>query len=335
MIQKLYTGLLKAGLHLMQCSGIAANRTIEGFHTAHGSYRNLSFFGKVNLLPPYQGSRGTKLSPSGKAQVLKVTNRWLHVVTLSLYIITNSVKIGATDPRSASHNKEVAMATSKTIQAQVPEPNKKSVMIPAPKFENAVFHIGGPVLVIHRFSAKTKNEMKMKMEAGKTASSKKNREPKDTDQTYNEARYVSKEGWDGFHAGAIRNAMISACRLVNFKMTLAKLSLFVEADGYDAQEPQIPLVRIYGKPQKQEDMARVETGAPYVTVRAAYHNWKAQVRVRWDNDQFTLTDVTNLINRVGAQVGLCEGRYDSPNSCGMGWGSFEIERTNSAHGKAA
>ena len=201
----------------------------------------------------------------------------------------------------------------------------KVVSIAAPKFQTAEFTIKGLApLVIHRFSAKTKNEMKLKMETGKAASSKKNREAKDTDTTYNEARYISREGWDGFHAAAIRNAMISACRLVGFKMTLAKLSVFVEADGVDAQEPQIPLIRIYGEPIKQEDMARVETGQPYVTVRAAYHGWSANLRIRYDADQFTIEDVSNLIMRVGMQVGIGEGRPDSKNSAGMGWGTFEI-----------
>lgn len=207
-------------------------------------------------------------------------------------------------------------------------PSSKSVAISAPRFGRAEFSISGTeVLVIHRFSAKTKLQMKEKMETGKAAGNRKNREPKDTDQTYQEARYKSGDGWDGFHAGAMRNAMISACRLVGFKMTLAKLSIFVEADGHDAEEPQIPLIRIYGDPVKQEDMARVETGQPYVTVRAAYHGWKAKVKIRWDQDQFTLADVTNLLSRVGMQVGIGEGRPDSKNSAGMGWGLFELERT--------
>ena len=204
----------------------------------------------------------------------------------------------------------------------------QSVSIAAPKFQTAEFSIRGIApLVIHRFSAKTKNQMKLKMETGKAASSKKNRDPKNTDDTYNESRDISREGWDGFHAAAIRNAMISACRLVGFKMTLAKLSVFVEADGVDAQEPQIPLIRIIGTPTKQEDMARVETGQPYVTIRAAYHDWKAKIRIRWDNDQFTVVDIANLLSRVGLQVGIGEGRPDSKNSCGMGWGMFEVEGT--------
>jgi len=202
----------------------------------------------------------------------------------------------------------------------------QTVSIKPPNFGVAEFGITGvSPLVIHRFSAKTKEEMKQKMETGKAAASKKNREAKSTDELFEEARYVSAEGWDGIHAGAFRAALISACRLVGYKMTLAKLSIFIEPDGYDAKEPQIPLVRIYGKAVKQEDMARVETGQPYVTVRAAYHDWRAKLRIRWDADQFTLPDLTNLLARAGLQVGIGEGRPDSKNSAGMGWGLFRIE----------
>lgn len=227
--------------------------------------------------------------------------------------------------------KEIRLAGERTHIAGNGAERRAVVTIKPPNFQSATFNIRalpGVPLVIHRFSQKLIAQMKEKMETGKAAGSKKNREPKNTDESYQEARYTSKEGWDGFHAAAIRCALISACRLVGFKMTLAKLSLFVEADGRDVKEPQIPLVRIYGEPTKQEDMARVETGQPYVTVRAAYHDWSSKLRIRWDADQFTLGDVTNLLSRVGLQVGICEGRPDSKNSAGMGWGLFEVERHN-------
>lgn len=201
----------------------------------------------------------------------------------------------------------------------------ETVMISAPNIKTTTFEIVGTApLVVHRFSAKTKQEMKQKMETGKAASSKKNREAKMTDDLYQESRYISTEGWDGIHAGSIRNALISACRLVGFKMTLAKLSVFVVQDGWDSKEPQIPLIRIYGDPIKQEDIARVATGKPYVTVRAAYHNWKAKITIRYDADQFTSQDVSNLLYRAGLQVGIGEGRPDSKNSAGMGWGTFRL-----------
>lgn len=219
-----------------------------------------------------------------------------------------------------NHTKESVMATKET--------ESKSVTIPAPRFGRAEFHIRGTSpLVIHRFSKKVADQMADNQATGKAASSKRNRTPKSSDDTYNEARYRHADGWDGFNASSIRNAMISACRLVNFKMTLAKLSIFVEADGWDALEPQMPLIRIIGKPVKQPDMARVATGAPYIAYRPAYHNWEAKIKIRWDEDQFTLADVSNLLSRVGQQVGIGEGRPDSRNSAGMGWGLFELAET--------
>ncbi len=204
--------------------------------------------------------------------------------------------------------------------------NQQTVTIKPPNFKIAEFRINGNApLVQHRFSAKAKQEMIRAMESGKTESSKKKRDPKDLDQMYEEARYRSPEGWDGFHAASIRKACISACRLVNFKMTLAKMSIFVIADGHDAKEPQIPLIRIYGDPVRQDDTARLPNGSFYVTVRPAYHDWSAKVRIRWDADQFSLADITNLMTRVGYQVGIGEGRPDSRESCGCGWGTFDVE----------
>ncbi len=201
-----------------------------------------------------------------------------------------------------------------------------SVSIKPPNFENAIFGIkGNAPLVIHRFSAKLKEQMRLKMETGKAAGSKKDRTAKDSDETFQDARYIAREGWDGFNAAAMRCACISACRLVGFKMTLAKLSIFVPADGWDKFEPQIPLIRIRGEAVRQDDMARVETGQPYVTIRAAYHDWSAKVNIRWDADQFTLGDISSLLSRVGQQVGIGEGRPDSKNSAGMGWGTFDLE----------
>lgn len=203
--------------------------------------------------------------------------------------------------------------------------NTQSVTITPPNIQTAVFTIEGTApLVIHRFSAKAKNGMLETMKAGSTAKKGKKREPLDVQATFNAARYISPEGWDGFNVAAVRAAIISACRLVGFKMTLAKLSVFVEADGRDKLEPEFGLIRIIGKARLLESIARVETGQAYVTIRPCYDQWKAKIRIRFDGDQFTVQDISNLLSRVGAQVGLGEGRPDSKNSTGMGWGTFQI-----------
>jgi hypothetical protein len=216
------------------------------------------------------------------------------------------------------------MAAEKKTATATESP-KVQVQIRPPNLETARFEIVGTApLVVHRFAAKAKNAMLSKMMAGSTAKKGKAREAFDPQAAFDGARYVAADGWDGFNAGAIRAALISACRLVGFKMTLAKLSVFVVPDGWDKLEPQIPLIKINGKPRLLEMVARVETGQAYVTVRPCYDKWSANVTVRFDADQFTLKDVSNLLSRVGQQVGICEGRPDSKNSPGMGWGTFEV-----------
>lgn len=120
--------------------------------------------------------------------------------------------------------------------------------------------------------------------------------------------------------------MISACRLVDFKMTIAKLTLFVEADGHDALD-RTPLVRIYSDQEEPENWiapVRNSDGGFDLRARPRWHNWQLRPRIRFDADRFSLTDVTNLIARVGMQVGIGEGRPDSKRSAGLGMGHFEI-----------
>jgi hypothetical protein len=219
---------------------------------------------------------------------------------------------------------DVTQVNTAELKSKIP-PASKVVTIKPARLEIVEFRVRGTApLVVHRMSAKLKAQLKAIAEGTTSKGARKVREPMDSNALYMEARYISKEGWDGFHAGGIRNALISACRLVNYKMTLAKLSLFVIPDGWDATEPQHPLIRIYGEPVKQEDLARVETGQPYVAVRPAYYDWSANIKVRYDADQFSVNDVANLLDRVGKQVGICEGRPDSKRSPGVGWGTFEL-----------
>lgn len=199
-----------------------------------------------------------------------------------------------------------------------------TVVISPPNFGYAEFTLRGTApLVQSRFSAKAKQMMRDKMLAGSQAKKGKARDPRDFDADYHGAFYITKKGEHGVHAGAFRNALISACRLKNFKMTIAKLSLFIEADGFDAAEG-IPLVFITGDPEPWEAMTRNATGVADIRVRPMWREWTIKLRVRWDADQFSVSDVTNLLATVGAQVGIGEGRPDSKSSAGLGFGLFEV-----------
>jgi hypothetical protein len=107
-----------------------------------------------------------------------------------------------------------------------------AVQISAPKIETAEFKIAGTAPYVQlRFSEKAMNTMAEKMMLGSQAGKKRAKEARDFDDDFRQAMHYSEEGWNGIPAGAFRNGLISACRLVGFKMTLAKLSVFVLPDG--------------------------------------------------------------------------------------------------------
>ena len=198
-----------------------------------------------------------------------------------------------------------------------------TVIIQAPRIETAVFRIIGTApLMTARFSKK--GELMAKMQEGKSASSKKNRAARDFQKDAADAAYRSEEGWYGINAASFRNAMISACRLVNFKMTLAKLSIFIEADGLDVRDG-VPLVKIEGGEYEVNTMhTRNATGVVDVRARPLWRQWGATLKIRYDADQFSAQDIGNLLARVGLQCGIAEGRPDSKSSAGLGFGLFRI-----------
>lgn len=200
----------------------------------------------------------------------------------------------------------------------------ETVAIKPPNIRPATFTIRGTAPYVQaRFSGKAMQAMKDKMLAGSTARTKKERAARDFDDDLRQAMHISTEGWYGIPAGAFRQAMISACRLVGYKMTLAKLSVFVVADGFDAVDG-VPLICIEGEPARLDMAVRNATGVADIRIRPIWREWSARLTVKYDADQFKLDDVTNLLHRVGVQVGIGEGRPDSRESAGLGWGTFEI-----------
>ncbi len=199
------------------------------------------------------------------------------------------------------------------------------LQIKAPNIKRAKFKIKGTAPYVQlRFAEKAIKAMADKMMAGSASKKGKAREPRDFEDDFRQAQHISHDGWNGMPAAAFRAAMVSACRLVGFKMTIAKLSVFVHHDGLDRVDD-TPLIKIIGKPEKLMMHTRNATGVCDLRVRAKFNPWKAEVPMSYDADQFSLQDVTNLMHRVGAQVGIGEGRPDSKNSTGMGWGTFEID----------
>jgi len=199
------------------------------------------------------------------------------------------------------------------------------ISISPPRFQHArLLLLGTAPYMQSRFSQKARRKMAEQMEAGSTAKKGKLRTPRDFEADFQQAAHVSEDGWYGVPAPAFRCAAIDACRMVGFQMTRAKMSLFIKADGLDAEDG-TPLVRlIVDEPERSEMIALNSTGVPDIRVRPMWRTWSVNLVVTFDADQFTATDVTNLFIRAGQQVGIGEGRPFSKKSYGLGFGLFEV-----------
>lgn len=198
--------------------------------------------------------------------------------------------------------------------------------ISPPKFEQAQLRLVGTSPYMQaRFSEKAKQAMADKMKEGSLSQKRgRTRKKRDFNADYEAARYRLPGDRYGIPASAYRAAGISACRLVGFKMTLAKLCLFVMPDGLDEIDA-TPLVELFGEPEQNQMTVRNATGVADIRVRPLWREWSALVRVRYDTEQFDRSDIVNLFMRVGEQVGIGEGRPDSRDSYGLGYGLFRIE----------
>ena len=189
---------------------------------------------------------------------------------------------------------------------------------------------GTSPLKILRFSKKKQDAVAAKQREGSQSSSKKNRDPKDFKQEYEEAKYLctqkiggKKVTWLGLNASGVRNGCIECCRVAGYVMTRAKMSVFAEADGLDDLDA-TPLVRIYGEPEMSVDPVRNATGGIDLRPRVMFREWKMDLRIRFDEGQFSLSDLINLVIRVGQQNGLGEGRANGSNGNGTGNGFFDV-----------
>lgn len=207
----------------------------------------------------------------------------------------------------------------------------KTIKITPPNFETLHVRVEGTSPYMQaRFSEKARQKMRANQEAGQSARGKKTREARDFAADFIAAQHVSEDGWIGMPASAFRNAAIDVCRMVGFVMTHAKMSIFIEQDGRDKVDG-LGLVRLdAGAPEQTEMAVPNANGNCDIRVRPLWREWAANLRVRYDADQFTAEDVVNLLSRAGMQIGVGEGRPFSKKSNGLGFGLWRIAEVKAA-----
>lgn len=202
----------------------------------------------------------------------------------------------------------------------------RDIVIPVPQLSSITFDvIGTAPYVPCRFTEDAVAAMVKKQMEGDKPGKKIVRKPKDFDRLYDQGFRTSTEGWHGIHAGAFRKAMIDACRLTDMKMVQAKMTVFVQADGFDVADG-MPLVKIRtGKPERFQRVGWNANGTPDIRMGPRWVDWSVKLRLRWSASQFQIEDIYNLVNLAGDHVGIGSGRPLSKNGTGCGWGTFKIK----------
>lgn len=194
-------------------------------------------------------------------------------------------------------------------------------------FQRMTVHLKGTAPFMQlRFSEKAMEAMRATQEGGQAARNRKERQPRDFEADYLGAFHVDSEGRPGIPCAAFRRALIRACSADGIKMTIAKMSLFIEYDALDKVDA-MPLVWIQGKPEPTTMAVRNANGSADLRIRPTWREWSCVLTVRWDGHQFGKSDVYNLLAKAGVQVGVGEGRPFSSKSdgAGLGFGTWEID----------
>ena len=177
---------------------------------------------------------------------------------------------------------------------------KQSVITEAPRPKTMVVRlIGDTPLICNRFLPEALEGQGKK----KGATPRKDQNP---EQEFKDSLYPCGDGY-GFPASGFKKAAVSACRMLNEKMTIARAMFHVVGD----------LVPITGsEPRMREDIVRVGRGAPRLRYRGEFPDWECALTVRFNEAATSIDQVVSLLVYAGFHIGVGDWRPEKGGSFG-------------------
>lgn len=162
--------------------------------------------------------------------------------------------------------------------------------------------IGDSPLIVHAWSEKAKRQMldKQMQRASKA------KPAKDPEADYEACFYRTPSGAYGFPAIGLKSAMVSACRFVDAKMTVARGAFHIDAE----------MLEVIGDPRPREDMVRVGMGTADIRYRPEFVDWRMPATIKFNASAMSAEQIANLINTAGFGVGIGEWRPEKNGSYG-------------------
>ena len=173
---------------------------------------------------------------------------------------------------------------------------------------------GTSPLIVHAFSEKAKKQIEDNQQ--KKAKNSKH-DTRDPQEEFEQAKHKSPLGFEGFPAAGFKAAMIRGAKIVGMVMKDVQTAFFVLPDCEETQ-----LVAIEGKPELHESMVRIGTGSADVRYRPIYKEWKAKLRIEYNEGSISVDQLYQLISAAGYGCGIGEMR---PEKGKFSYGKWEFD----------
>jgi hypothetical protein len=169
-------------------------------------------------------------------------------------------------------------------------------------------------LIVHAWCEKSKKMITDK-QSGKAKSSK--HEIRDPQDDYHQAKHISPQGWEGFPAAGFKAAMIRGAKMIGLVMKDTQTGFFIKADCEETQ-----LIRVHGESRMRTDMVRVGMGSADIRYRPEYPEWKAVLRIEFNEGVVSTDQIFQLVKAAGYGCGIGEMR---PEKGKFSYGRFDLD----------
>lgn len=164
--------------------------------------------------------------------------------------------------------------------------------------------IGTSPLIVHNFSAKSKQQMLDAQQGRKTP-----KQVRDPEAEYEAAFYRLPDGY-GFPVTAFKAATVGAARFYGKDVNMTQLRQFMFFHGIMSDADPQQLVRITGEPKMREDIVRL--GGPSrsadLRYRPEFREWSTELRITYVKSSLSRGSILSLVDAGGMGIGVGEWR---------------------------
>jgi len=197
-----------------------------------------------------------------------------------------------------------------------------NIIISPPKIRELSLRVTGKSgLICHHFGEKSRKQI----QDTQSKVAKGPKEARDPQAEYEGAFYKLENGGYGFPCAGFKKSAIRAAKLLDgVNMTDARQMFFVEADDRDTTGVDCVRIEHDEAPEMRTDTVRLAKGVSDLRYRPEFRNWSCILKMSFDEDLISNSQLVNLFMRAGLQVGVGDWRPEK----GGEFGRFVVGEQN-------